>query len=154
VRSVERYAPAGTRIGTYWTPPAGHSVGSPPDFRVVLDGGDRDDPPRSLDMLDADLGKAHVPDLPGLALQGDDLQGLLERRLRIEPVQGVGAMVSVRSSAQALLDLGAQHLGGAGPPAGSRPWFATTQPSGTGESASPIPPRSRRPRRGAQCPGS
>ncbi len=56
---------------------------------VVLDGGDRQDLTRSLDLLDGDLGDADVPDLALVAVLPNNRQARLQRRLGIDTVEVV-----------------------------------------------------------------
>src|SRR5205823_3681660 len=56
---------------------------------TVLHGSDRHDLARSLDLLDADLGDADVPDLALLAILADCREACLERRLRIDAMEVV-----------------------------------------------------------------
>src|SRR5262249_43321444 len=77
---------------------------------AVLDGGDRHDLPGALDLVEADLREADVPDQAAAPLLLDGLEGLLERRLGVDPMQ-VPERDAVRPQPlQALLDLRPKRL--------------------------------------------
>src|SRR5205085_5359787 len=78
---------------------------------LVLDGDDRHDPSTPFDLVDPDLGEADVPDLPAVAVLLDRAQALLERCLRVDPVQVVERDAVRPETAQAFLDLSPEHLG-------------------------------------------
>src|SRR5439155_4506264 len=82
---------------------------------LVLDGGDRHDLAGPLDLVDLDLGESDVPDLPAVPVLLDGVEALLERRLRVDPVQVVEGDAVRPQAAKALLDLSPQHLGTAVP---------------------------------------
>jgi len=54
---------------------------------VVLDGRDRPSAPRLLDDVDPDLGQPDLPDRSAIDVSPDRAEAVLERRLRIDPVE-------------------------------------------------------------------
>jgi hypothetical protein len=56
---------------------------------VVLHSRDRHDLASALDLLDADLGEADVPDLAGVPVFLDRGEACLQRRMRIDSMQVV-----------------------------------------------------------------
>src|SRR5829696_4163222 len=81
------------------------------DVVAVLHGRDRHDPAGLLDLVHGDLGDPHVADRAAVDVRLDRAEALLERRLRVDPVEVVEADRVRAQRAQALLDLGLQHLG-------------------------------------------
>src|SRR6266487_812853 len=77
---------------------------------VVLDGRDRQHRASLLDLLDADLADADMPDLPCVHILLDRSEALLERRLGIDAVQVVELDAARLQPAKALFDLSAKHL--------------------------------------------
>src|ERR687895_2644486 len=77
---------------------------------VVLDRRDRHDLARALDLLDADLRQADVPDLPAVPVFPDRGQACFERRLWVDPVEVVERDGAGPKPAKTLLDLRAKHV--------------------------------------------
>src|SRR5919106_816296 len=76
----EREAPALAEVDERVGVPLGDAV-------AVLDRDHGDDLPRPVDLLRGYVGEADVPDLPLRAKLGDRPNGLLERHVRVGPVQ-------------------------------------------------------------------
>src|SRR5262249_18710567 len=77
---------------------------------AVLNGDDRDDLARALDLVDADLGEPDVPDLSALPVLLDRGQALFERRLRVDSMQVVERDRFRTQTPKAFLDLRAEYL--------------------------------------------
>src|SRR4029077_16506113 len=104
-----------------------------------LDGRDRHDLARPLDLLDVDVREADMPDLPGLAALGQRGEALLERRLRVDAMEVVERDALDPQAAEALVDLRAELLGAAG--AGGKAAFRTDDDfrAGRGRADRPLP---------------
>jgi hypothetical protein len=77
---------------------------------AVLHGGDLHDPAGPLELLDAYLRDPDVADRATVDIRLDRAQALLQRRLRVDPVQVVQPDRVEAQRAQALLDLRPKHI--------------------------------------------
>src|SRR4029450_11501598 len=72
---------------------------------AVLNRDDRHDLPRPLDLVDAGLGDADVPDLAVVTVLPDRGEALLERRLGVDPMEVVERDSFGSQAAKALFGL-------------------------------------------------
>ncbi len=77
---------------------------------VILDRGDGHDLPGPLDLVDSDVRKPDVKNLAAVAVLLDRRETVLERGLRVDPVQVVQSYALGPQPAKAVLDLGAEDL--------------------------------------------
>ena len=71
---------------------------------MVLDGGNRHDFPRALDLIDRDLRDADVADFSAVAVLLDGGETLLDRCLRVDPMQVVESDAVGAEATKAFVD--------------------------------------------------